>query len=180
MREWNVLVTVAPVPESEYIALEALGQFGDFRRSLFKDVCLGHVADTALFLDTIHLAIQADEPWTTTLSRIIPVETTFSFTPETLMEELKRAARPFIDRMQDGTFYVRLERRGLLGKVPSQEVEQAVADFLYGLAAERGIKLHTDFENADYIVVAETVGDECGVALLPKDLRQKYPFVQPK
>ena len=34
-----------------------------------------------------------------------------------------------------------------------------------------------DFKVADYIVAAETVGHECGVALLTRDLRQRYPFV---
>ncbi len=34
------------------------------------------------------------------------------------------------------------------------------------------------FKNADYIVAAETVGHECGVTLLTRDLRQRYPFVQ--
>jgi hypothetical protein len=27
------------------------------------------------------------------------------------------------------------------------------------------------------VLVAETVGEECGVALLPRALRERYPFV---
>lgn len=180
MRDWNMIATMAPVPEAENIVLEHLGRFGEFHRSTFKDVCLGRVPDPSLFLDAIHLASEAGEDWTNRLSRIIPIEATFQFTPDTLIDELKMATESFLERMHDGTFYVRVERRGMIGKVSSKEVEQAVADHLYELAEERGLKLHTDFSNPDFIVAAETVGDECGVALLSKELRDIYPFIHPK
>jgi hypothetical protein len=37
--------------------------------------------------------------------------------------------------------------------------------------------MRTAFDHPDFIVAAETVGHDCGVALLPRDLRTRYPFV---
>ena len=54
------------------------------------------------------------------LARAIPVEQIFSFTPESLTEQMKEATAPFVGRMSDGTFHVRLERRGLPGQVMSR------------------------------------------------------------
>lgn len=80
-------------------------------------------------------------------------------------------------RMEAGSFHLRLERRGLAETLPSDRVEREVADHLYSLAEARGVALHTSFHDPDYVLVAETVGAECGVALLPRALRERYPFV---
>jgi hypothetical protein len=38
--------------------------------------------------------------------------------------------------------------------------------------------LQVSFEDADYVVVAETVSDRCGVALLTRERWARYPFVK--
>ena len=45
--------------------------------------------------------------------RPIPVEQTFSFTPETFVAQLKSALAPLAVRMGAASFYLRLERRGV-------------------------------------------------------------------
>jgi tRNA(Ser,Leu) C12 N-acetylase TAN1 len=176
--KWNVLVTVQPGSGHEHQLLGALSQFGRFHATTFRDVCIGTVEDVGKFLQAIRLAAEANKPWTVRLGRVIPVETTFSFTLETLGECLKRAAAPFVERMTSGSFLVRLERRGFEGRIRSQAVEQEVAGHLFEIAAQQGKTLRTDFDDPDYIVVAETLGQECGVALLTRDIRSRYPFVQ--
>ena len=176
--EWNVIVTVLPGAGHEHQLLGALARFGRFRATAFRDVCIGRVADVGEFLQAIRLAAEANKPWTARLGRVIPVEATFSFTVETLGECLKRAATPFVERMTSGSFHVRLERRGFEGRIRSQSVEREVAAHLFAIAAEQGKTLRTDFDDPDYIVVAETLGGECGVALLTRDLRSRFPFVQ--
>jgi tRNA(Ser,Leu) C12 N-acetylase TAN1 len=151
---------------------------GQFHMTEFKDVCTGYVEDVTNFLEAIRQAEAESEPWTKDLGRVIPVEQTFFFTPETLVEQLKEAVTPYVSRISGGTFHVRLERRGLIGQVISPEVEHSVADHLFALAEKEGRQLMTSFQNADYIVAAETVGHECGVALLTRELRQRYPFVK--
>ena len=176
--EWNVLVTVQPGAGHERQLLGALAQFGRFRATAFRDVCIGRVEDVDKVLQAIRLAAEAKKPWTVHLGRVIPVETTFSFTVETLGECLKRAAAPFVERMTSGSFHVRLERRGFEGRIRSQVVEQEVAGHLFEIATRQGKTLRTEFDDPDYIVVAETLGEECGVALLTRDIRSRYPFVQ--
>jgi tRNA(Ser,Leu) C12 N-acetylase TAN1 len=179
MRDWNVLVTVAPGPGRKSRLLRRLRGLGWFEPTEFKNVCLGNVEDRTQFLETLRVGRENNEPWLADLARAIPVEQTFSFTPESLTEQMKQAAAPFVGRMTDGTFHVRLERRGLPGQVMSQEVERQVGEHLLELAETAGKRLHVSFANPDHIVAAETVGTLCGVALLDRALIGHCPFVLP-
>lgn len=179
MFAWNVIVTVLPGPGHESALLARLREFGEFHHTQFKDVCLGKVADIGRLLEALRHSREAGEAWLNSMARVIPVELTFRFTPETLAEQFARAAAAFADRIRDGSsFYVRLERRGFIGKIDTPLVEQEVADHLFALARGQAKNLRVTFEDPDIIVAAETVGEECGVALLTRELRQRYPFVQ--
>ncbi len=100
------------------------------------------------------------------------------FQPETLEGLLKEAVAPLLARMSAGSFCVRLERRGLAGKLPSADIERAVADHAYALAASQGKSMRTDFADPDFVIAAETLGGECGLALITRSLRERFPFVQ--
>jgi tRNA(Ser,Leu) C12 N-acetylase TAN1 len=176
--DWNVVVTVTPGPAHEHRVLDALRVFGCFRATSFRDVCIGHVADVAAFLEAIRGAREAGKPWAGFVARVIPVEQVFSFAPDTLAEQLEEASAPFVARLADGSFCVRLERRGLLGKVASADIERAVGERLHGLAEQAGLRMRTEFADPDFVIAAETLGTECGVALITRALRERYPFVQ--
>ncbi len=178
MKNWNVLVTAQPGWGRELHLLRALNLLGEFHPTQFKDVCTGRVEDVTRFLDALLRAREANERWTRDLARVIPVERTFRFAPEDLATQLKQAVAPFAQRMAGGSFHVRLERRGLIGQVTSPEVEREVADHLFALLEDRGKDLHASFREPDYIVAAETLDDECGVALLTREVMERYPFVQ--
>ena len=94
MRDWNVLVTVAPGPGRKCRLLRRLRGLGSFEPTEFKNVCLGNVEDRTQFLETLRVGRQNDEPWLADLARAIPVEQTFSFTPENLTEQMKQATAP--------------------------------------------------------------------------------------
>jgi tRNA(Ser,Leu) C12 N-acetylase TAN1 len=179
VRDWNVILTVAPGPGRKSRLLRHLRRLGYFESTEFKNVCLGNVGDTVLFLETLRVGRENDEPWLADFARAIPVEQTFSFAPESLTEQMKQAVTPFVARMTNGTFYVRLERRGLPGQVMSQEVEREVGEHLLRLAETAGKELRVSFANPDYVVAAETVGTQCGIALLDRALRERCPFVLP-
>lgn len=180
MKDWNVLVTAQPGAQHTRPLLNGLRQYGEFHRTEFRDVCIGRVTDVTVFLDGVLAASEARAGWTRHLSRVIPVEHTFHFTPETLVTLLKDALTPFAERIDDGTIYVRVERRGLMGRVSSPDVERAVADHVFDIAGRRGKALRASFDDPDYIVVAETIGERCGLAILSRDTRRRYPFVQPR
>lgn len=176
--EWNVVITALPGLRREHTLLQHLSQLGEFHPSSFKDVCLGLVADMPRFLEAVRAAREAGEPWTADLGRIIPVEEVFEFAPETLSAQLKEAIAPFLERLpRSASLYVRVERRGLAGKVVSSQVEREVADHLFAQAEARGKVLHASFADPDYVIVAETLGEECGIAFLPRELRSRYSFV---
>jgi tRNA(Ser,Leu) C12 N-acetylase TAN1 len=179
VRDWNVIVTVAPGSGRKSRLLRHLRRLGYFESTEFKNVCLGHVEDAALLVETLRVSRENNEPWLADLARAIAVEQTFSFTPESLTEQMKQAVTPFVARMTSGTFYVRLERRGLAGQVMSQEVERQVGEHLLALAETAGKQLRVSFANTDYLVAAETVGTQCGIALLDRALRERCPFVRP-
>jgi tRNA(Ser,Leu) C12 N-acetylase TAN1 len=175
---WNVVVTVTPGPHHERDAIEALSRFGPFRRTSFKGVCAGHVADPLALLEAIRAARETAEPWAAKIGRVIPVERTFPFMPESLLDQLKSAVEPFVERLSSGSFCVRLERRGMAGMIDSPLIEREVADHISALAAERSVQLATALEDPDFLVAAETLGGECGVMLLTRALRSRYPFLQ--
>jgi tRNA(Ser,Leu) C12 N-acetylase TAN1 len=43
---------------------------------------------------------------------------------------------------------------------------------------EKGNKAEVDFEEADMIIIAEMVSNLVGIALLTKEVREKYPSVR--
>lgn len=176
--DWNVVVTVKPGPHFEGEVLGVLARFGRFRPTYFRDVIFGHADDVDGLLDGIRSALEAGAPWAAHVARVIPAESVFAFIPETLAEHLRQAVAPLAARMTDGSFCVRLERRGYAGKVMSQDIERALGEHLQTLAAAQGKRLHTEFADPDFVIAIETLGEQCGVALLPRAVRAKYPFVQ--
>jgi tRNA(Ser,Leu) C12 N-acetylase TAN1 len=176
MKDWNLIVTTPPGQERDL--LPALNRLGEFARSEFKGILTGRVEGVGRFLEEIHRADEEHGGWRQHLLRVLPVERTFSFTPQSFEEQLREAVTPFVQRMSNGTFHVRLERRGHKGKIVSPEVEQRLGDYVMNLARQQGKTLHVSFQNSDYVVVAETVGNRCSVALVTRELRTRYPFVK--
>jgi tRNA(Ser,Leu) C12 N-acetylase TAN1 len=76
------------------------------------------------------------------------------------------------------SFYVRLERRGLKGRIVSPEVERCLDACLLELAAETGNPARIDFDDPDTVLAVETIGDRCGIGVLTRELRARYPFVR--
>jgi tRNA(Ser,Leu) C12 N-acetylase TAN1 len=176
MLDWNVVATAEPGRDRDL--LRELNQLGEFQRPGFRGVLVGRVADVHQFLEAVRRAGEQGAKWVEDLARALPVEQLFRFTPETFEQQLKEAVAPLVERMAGGTFYVRLERRGFKGRIVSPEVERALDTYVISLAAEHGKTLQVSFEDADYVVVAETVSETCGVALLTRELRARYPFMK--
>jgi tRNA(Ser,Leu) C12 N-acetylase TAN1 len=176
--EWNIVVTVKSGPHFESELLGALVRFGRFRPTHFREVCFGRVDDVGHFLDEVRTALAAEAPWTSRIGRVIPVEHVFWFTPADFAQRLKEVVTPMVERMDEGSFCVRIERRGFAGELKTQDAERIVGEHVHALAEAQGKAMRTELEDPDYIIAAETLGPECGVALLSRALREKYPFVQ--
>ena len=178
MRNWNVLVTVLPTRGGTHALLGALSSLGEFHGTSFKDVCVGRVEDQEKFFGALLDAMHSGKRWFRHVGRVVPIAHTFQFTVESLVEQLTEAVTQLAREIRGGTCFVRLERRGLHGEVHTTDLEHAVADHLFSLVQAQGGSLRTSFHDPDYIFVAETLGNECGVGLITRDLRARFPFIR--
>jgi tRNA(Ser,Leu) C12 N-acetylase TAN1 len=175
---WNVVLTLRPAPGAVRELLDALHAFGEFRITPFHYVCAGWVKDTTTFLDALLEAQQAGRHWTRHIARVVPLSWTFEFIPESLEGKLQTTVARIVEKIDGGTCFVRVERRGLAEQLDSAKLELMVADYLFAAAEARGKTLRTAFSDPDYIVAVETLDTQCGVALITRELRERYPFVR--
>jgi len=174
--DWNVLATAKEL-DQRHLA-RTLKRFGDFRWTRFRGVLVGRVEDVPAFLDQL-IRCQDDDPsFLDPLAKLVPVDQIFAFTVETFVEQLRAAVLRYADRIGNGSFYVRLERRGHHGEIHSQQVEQELDRLLIATLGEKGLTPSIDFKDPDWIIAIETIDDICGVGALPRELRARYPFVR--
>jgi tRNA(Ser,Leu) C12 N-acetylase TAN1 len=178
MQDWNVVVTSHMGEERRLI--RELAELGEFHPSGFREVILGKVPDVHAFLETLNRFWEEKPYIPQMLSTVTPIRTVFPFTLELLLPKLKENILEFIEEIGDAVFYVRMKRRGHKGEVSSQEVEQALDQFLLAELAARGLKGHIDFVAAEVMVVVETIHNQCGLGLVTKEMKERYPFVKVK
>jgi tRNA(Ser,Leu) C12 N-acetylase TAN1 len=177
MWEFNLVVTMASEGRFRHL-MEELKPHGDFHRTDYLGVVIGRVEDPAAFLETVREKTARQLIAFQDLGRVIPVERVFTFRAEAFVEKVCEAIRPYIDHLTDKGFYVRLERRGLKGRIVSPEAERTVDAFIEEELERQGKSARIDFDHPDAVVVVETIGDRCGVAFLTRELMERYPFVR--
>jgi tRNA(Ser,Leu) C12 N-acetylase TAN1 len=158
--------------------LVALRRLGRFRPGGYRNVVVGTVEDRAAFLDRVGEALGRDALLSSTLARLLPIDATVRIEPSTAADALARAAEPLVARLDGDSFFVRVERRGLKGRLHTQTLERELADRVWRALEARGRTPRVDFRDPDAVLVVETVGDQAGLALLPRALRARYPFVR--
>ena len=158
--------------------LVALRRFGRFRPGGYRNVVVGSVDDRAAFLDRVAEGIARDPLLPTALARLLPIDHTLRFTLDTALDELAAAAEPLVDRLLGDAFFVRVERRGLKGRLHTPTLERDLADRVWRMLEARGRTPRVDFAHPDGVLVVETLGDQAGLTLLPRALRERYPFIR--
>lgn len=172
MEAWNVLVTC--LMGSERTVFEELKALGKFKKANFKDVYAGKVENLEVFFE----ALQKNIFLLPNIGKAVPIEKTFSFHLEEFEELLKKSLIDYLPRLENHSFYVRIERRGFKGKINSLSEEKILDQFLLEELRKQGREGRIDFENPDYIVAVETLGDRCGVSLISRELKAKYPAIK--
>lgn len=176
MPAWNVLATsLEGRRDALLIALRGLGRF---RRGGYRNVVVGRVDDVGAFLVAIRDALATEPLLPTALAKVVPVETTVRFDATNAVDVFAAAAEPMLERLAGGTFFVRLERRGLKGRLHTPTVERALGDRVWQALEARGGTPRVDFRDPDAVLVVETVGDEAGIGVLTRPLRAEFPFVK--
>lgn len=176
MADWNVLAT--SVEGRRDALLLSLRRLGRFRPGGYRNVVIGLVEDPDVFLGQVRDALAENGLLPTALAKIVPIEITTPIDAETAVDTLASAAEPFLERLGGGSFFVRLERRGLKGRLHSPTVEREIGDRVWRALAARGHTPRVDFADPDAVLVIETVGDRAGLALVSRALRQAFPFVK--
>jgi len=154
--------------------LEELKGLGDFEKTCFRDVIRGEVQDLEIFLEEI------DKRNVFSLSRIVPVERSFQFFPDKVIEEFEEAVKPFIERIERGeSFCVKIERRGLRESFSSQETARKIGTFVFEALKKRDREEpKVNLNDPDEAVIFETLGRWCGVGILSKKMREKYVYLK--
>jgi len=175
-KPWNVLAT-AKNHEQGRLA-RRLKRLGDFWWSPYLGLLIGRVEDHQAFLDQLRRNEESDPQFLHPLARLVPIDRTFNFTVSTLLPLLGLEVLGYADRIGNGSFHVRVERRGHKGEIDCRQVEQRLAAALIESLTQRGRTPHVDFRDPDFIIAVEVVGDECGVGFITKSMRERYPFVK--
>jgi tRNA(Ser,Leu) C12 N-acetylase TAN1 len=178
MKNWNIVIT-SHMGEETRLRRELEG-WGEFQPSGFREVSLGMVGNVPDFLETLKRAYEEKPYLQPILSTVTPIRTVFPFTLENLLPRLKEKVLDFLEEIGHAAFYVRMKRRGHKGELSSQEVEQALDQFLLEELAARGLKGHIDFDAAEVIVVVETIHNQCGLGLVTREMQERYPFIKVK
>ena len=173
---WNVVVT-AKDHEQRHLA-RCVKRLGDFWWTPFLGLLVGRVEDHEAFCEQLRRSEEERPGFLRPLARLIPIDRTFTFQVEHLPAQLERAVLAYADRIDDGSFYVRIERRGHAGDIHSQPLEQELDRTLLAHLREQGAAPLIGFKDPDAIVAVELIGDECGVGLITRTMRERFPFVK--
>lgn len=176
LSSWNVLATAKDL-EQRHLA-RRLRRFGDFRWTEYRGVLIGRVEDHLAFFEQLRRHEEDEPGFLYPLSKLVPIERTFSFTLDTFLPLVKEAILPFVDQIGDGPFYVRLERRGHSGELHAQAVEQELGRDVIERLQARGRTPRIDYAHPEAIIAVETIGNECGVGLITRTIHERYPFVR--
>ncbi len=173
---WNILATAKDL-QQRHLA-RRLRRFGDFQWTRFGGVLTGRVEDHEAFFAQLARCEETEPGFLHPLARLVPVELVFPFTLESLPEQLRAVVKAFAERMERGSFYVRVERRGYAGELHSQMMEKDLDKVISEVLAAKGAAATISFKDPDTIIAVEIVGDQCGVGFLPRGLRERFPFIR--
>lgn len=173
---WNVVVT-AKDHEQRHLA-RCVKRLGDFWWTPFLGLLVGRVEDHDAFCEQLRRSEEERPGFLRPLARLIPIDRTFTFQVKHLPAQLERAVLAYADRIDSGSFYVRIERRGHAGDIHSQPLEQELDRTLLAHLREQGAAPHVDFKDPDAIVAVELIGDECGIGVITRAMRQRFPFIK--
>jgi tRNA(Ser,Leu) C12 N-acetylase TAN1 len=177
--EYNVLLTAIKGEELNLLRqLEALN-LGVFKSTDFKDVILGRVEDVEAFLKRI------EEETIFGLARAMYIETWIAFKPDNFEEEVFKAIKDRLQNIKEGeSFCVRISRRGLKGKLNSQQAERKLGSLIWkeiearGRGRGSGIKPKVDLKEPDWLINIETLANKAGVSMVSKARRKAHFYLR--
>jgi tRNA(Ser,Leu) C12 N-acetylase TAN1 len=179
MLDWNMVVSVRGSGYKE--ARRYLKTLGRVERTDYYNVLALKVDDGVLFLDAVKRDTGLQPELKSALARVIPVRRVFVFQNAAEFEaRVREAALDFVPDLAQRTFHVRMHRRGFRGQLASQDIERKLARLLLERLEAAGTPGHVRFDDPDCVLVIETLGQRAGLALVTREQRARYPFLEPE
>lgn len=134
------------------------------------------VDDPLEFLKAVQAALESDASLANSVSRIVPVTERFEFNSvEEFDDKAAGRVESFLPKMTGTRFFVRVIRRGFKGKMSSHEEERKLGD----IVRERlGPNTTIDFDDPDWILVIEVLGNSAGMAVWGRADLEKYELLR--
>lgn len=177
MDDWNLVVTVQEHGFSR--AWELLHTFGPVAKTDYYNVLTLRVADAVSFLDELQQAWEKQPALQEVLARVMPVERMFGFqNAEEFERKACAAVADWVGRLAGHSFHVRMHRRGFRYRIASQHEEQFLDHWLVEQTQHAGQGARITFDDPDYIIALETVGQRAGVSLWGRDARVRYGLLK--
>ena len=112
------------------------------------------------------------------MSHVVPFEHMFTFNDAAEFEAKSREiVLSYAPQLAGKSFHVRLRRRGLKGIISTPGEERFLDDVLLSTLATGGSPGRIRFDDPDYVLLIETVGASCGIALWTGENLKRYPFL---
>lgn len=175
--DWNVVVSVH---EKGFLrARRLLKEFGEVKRTPYRNVLVMNVESTERFLDGFSKLVASAPDVLTAVSRALPVAHSFDFhSREEFEAKAREIAFAWLPMLAGASFHVRLHRRGLKGRIVSPEEERFLDRALLQALEEAGTPGSIDFDDPDMIIDVETVGSRAGLSLWRREDLERYPFLR--
>ena len=176
--DWNVIVTVKEHGFKK--AQHFLYEFGEVSKTEYFNVMVMHVEDIEQFLEDIKTAISINQVILEYVARVITFTHTYMFqSPQEFEEKAQTIVVDWIPVLAGKQFHVRMHRRGFKGRLSSQNEESVLDTFVMKELAKMGESPAViDFNDPDYIIAVETLGQFAGLALFSREQLQRYPFLK--
>lgn len=177
MSDWNVVISVH---EHGYKrARELLESFGKIEKTIYYNVLVMTVDDTGAFLERLAKLTDIVPDVLTVLSRVVPAARTFTFQNATEFEaKAREVALAWVPNLANKSFYVRLYRRGLKGRISSPEEERLLDEVLLGALENAKTPGRISFEDPDVVIDVEMVGNRAGMSIWTRADLSRYAFLK--
>lgn len=177
MRDWNVVITVH---DGKFIrACQLLDRFGKIKRTGFYNVLVMKVEDVAAFQEQFADLAAIVPDILKVIARIMPIAKAFEFqSPEAFESEAREVALQWAPQLAGKSFHVRMHRRGFKEALPSQQEERMLDHALLDTLEHARAPGRIDFEDPDFILDVETVGQRAGMSLWTREDLHRYPFLK--
>lgn len=178
MKDWNVVVTVNA--DRFISACEQLEPLGRVERTNYYNILVIWVADVEDFVQTLGEWMETYADTREALSRVAPARDAFDFRdPDDFRRQAKEILRRYAERLDGGSFHVRMHRRGWKEKLSTTGLEKELGSFLFDEIESRGAAAKVEFDDPEAIVAIDTVDNRAGMALWSRDELQRFPFLKP-